>query len=183
VVDAAVERCRQTLNASIGDLKDARNKMVESFTAFGVSKEMIERRTGRRIDAIQPGEIVALRGIFNSLKGGTATAGDFFEAPRKPEDAIPQAPASMPPPAPQQQAPAGEPQTREQGAGFSLEAGQAGKNADEIILALEEYMADDDALPQACKTEISAALAAGEQDINRLSALLEKAKAAHAKRR
>jgi hypothetical protein len=160
VVDAAIERCRRTLDASVGDIKDARNKMVESFTAFGVTKEMIERRIGRRIDAIQPGEIVALRGIFNSLKEGTATAGDFFELPKKPEDVIPQ--ATLPPPA-------SEPPVQEQG----------GKNADEIILALEEYLAAGDDLPEACKTEITAALDADERDANKLSALLEKAKAAY----
>jgi hypothetical protein len=59
VVDTAVERCRRTLNASIGDITEARNKTVGSFGAFGVTKEMIERH----IDAIRPGEIVALRGM------------------------------------------------------------------------------------------------------------------------
>ncbi|MDR2494666.1 MAG: hypothetical protein LBD24_05520 [Spirochaetaceae bacterium] len=177
VVDAAVERCRRTLDASVEDIKEARNKMVDSFGAFGVTKEMIERRIGRRIDAIQPGEIVALRGIFNSLKEGTATAGDFFEAVKKPEDVIPQVPASLPPP---QRTPdatdAGS--DREQGAGFSPEDGRDGENAEELVLALEEYLAAGDGLPEACKTEIGAALAADERDVNRLSALLEKAKAA-----
>jgi hypothetical protein len=102
VVDAAVERCRRTLDASVGDLKDARNKTVESFGVFGVSKEMPERRIGRRIDAIRPGGIVVLRGIFNSLKEGTATASEFFEAVKKPEDIIPQ--AAPPPPAATRQA-------------------------------------------------------------------------------
>jgi hypothetical protein len=150
VVDAAVERCRRTLDASIGDRKDARNKTVESFGAFGVTKEMIERRIGRRIDAIRPGEIVAPRGIFNSLKDGTVAAGGLLRTSEK------------------------------TGGRHTPSRTAAARRDPTGRTARHSRRAAGDGLPEACGAEIAAALAADERDVNKLPAPLEKAEAARA---
>jgi hypothetical protein len=152
VVDAAVERCAQTLAASVGDIAKARGAMLETFNALGVTKEMIEKRLGHRIESIEPGEIVTMRSIFNSLRDRMAVVEDYFEVPKAPEEVVK-------PAAPQREEP---------------EAKSPAIPAKNMINALEEYLYSE-SLPDACVREITA----GESDPEKLSALLEKAKAAY----
>jgi len=79
VQDAAVFACNETLNAKADTSPAAMIQMVERFGKFGVSKEMIEAKIQRRLDAITAGQVVQLRRIYTSLKDGMATAKDFFE--------------------------------------------------------------------------------------------------------
>jgi hypothetical protein len=159
VVDAAVERCAQTLAASVGDIQKSRASMLEAFKALGVSKEMIERRLGHRFESVEPGEIVTMRSIFNSLRDKMASVEDYFELPKAPEELV--KPAEMIDHiTAQQQEIAGEYPA-----------------AQEIIFTLEEYLYSE-TLPAACVKEITDALTSGESDPAKLSALLEKAKAA-----
>jgi hypothetical protein len=44
-----------------------------------VTKEQIEKRIQRRIDAIQPAQVVTLRKIYASLRDGMSVAADWFE--------------------------------------------------------------------------------------------------------
>lgn len=81
VVEAAVEQCESTLSAKADVGPEAQAKMVAAFKEFGVTKEMIEARIQRRLDAIQPAQMVALKKVFVSLRDGMATAGEFFEMP------------------------------------------------------------------------------------------------------
>ena len=81
VIEAAVEQCENTLHAKADVGPDAQAKMVAAFKEFGVTKEMIEARIQRRLDAIQPAQMVALKKVFISLRDGVATAGEFFELP------------------------------------------------------------------------------------------------------
>jgi hypothetical protein len=81
VIEAAVEQCENTLHAKADVGPDAQAKMVAAFKEFGVTKEMIEARIQRRLDAIQPAQMVALKKVFLSLRDGMATAGEFFELP------------------------------------------------------------------------------------------------------
>jgi hypothetical protein len=81
VIEAAVEQCETTLHAKADVGPDAQAKMVTAFREFGVTKEMIEARIQRRLDAIQPAQMVALKKVFLSLRDGMATAAEFFEMP------------------------------------------------------------------------------------------------------
>jgi hypothetical protein len=166
VVDIAVEECQKTLAANVGDIKKARETMMTAFTAFGVTKEMIEKRFQRRLEYIGPGEIVALRSIFNALKQGGATVEDFFELPKKPEDLIGEALNT-----------GKEPGQSEKG--FNLEPEQAELSAEDVISALMDYRETE--IPQACRDELEKALDTNERDIKTLTALLEKVKAALAR--
>lgn len=80
VVGDAVTECRATLNAKAEVTPDAITKLVAAFAKFDVTKEQMETRLGRRIDAMQPAQLVGLRRIWKSITDGMSKAGDWFKA-------------------------------------------------------------------------------------------------------
>jgi hypothetical protein len=79
VVEAAMDQCDVTLKTKIEITPDLIKSLLEKFGQHGVTKEMIEKRIQRNIDSVTPALVVSLRKIFNSLKDGMASPGDFFE--------------------------------------------------------------------------------------------------------
>ena len=86
VVDAAVDQCEKTLKTSADTSPEAMKKMVEAFAAFGVTREQIEKRIQRRLDTIQPAQVVSLKKIYASLRDGMSTPRDWFEMPQAPAE-------------------------------------------------------------------------------------------------
>ena len=80
VIEAAVAQCRTTMTASADTSPEAQKVLLERFAEFGVTKAQIEKRIQRRLDAIQPAQVVMLRGVYRSLKDGMSRAADWFEA-------------------------------------------------------------------------------------------------------
>jgi len=80
VIDAAVDQCEKTLTAKVDVTPDLIKEMLAKFADYGVTKEMVEKRIQRHIESISPASVVQLRKIFNSLKDGMSTIGDWFEA-------------------------------------------------------------------------------------------------------
>lgn len=80
VTEAAVNQCETTMHAKADTSADAVAKLVAAFAQYGVTKEQIEKRIQRRMDAIQPAQIVALRKVYASLKDGMSIASEWFEA-------------------------------------------------------------------------------------------------------
>lgn len=78
VVEAAQQQCEETLKASADTSKEAVQKMVAAFSAFGVTKDHIEQRIQRRLDSILPAQVIHLRKIYTSIKDGMSTARDWF---------------------------------------------------------------------------------------------------------
>ena len=64
---------------------EALKKLVAAFEGFKVTKEQIEKRIQRHLDAITPAQIVSLRKIYNSLKDGMSSPADWFEVEAAPE--------------------------------------------------------------------------------------------------
>lgn len=79
VTEAAVNQCELTMTASADTSADGIKKLVEAFEKFGVSHTMIEKRIQRRIDAIQPAQVVSLRKIWASLNDGMSKPDEWFE--------------------------------------------------------------------------------------------------------
>lgn len=79
VVQAAVAQCEQTMRAKADTSPEAMKKMVEAFEAFHVTKDHIETKIQRRLDAIQPAQVVGLKKIYASLRDGMSAAADWFE--------------------------------------------------------------------------------------------------------
>jgi hypothetical protein len=80
VTEAAVNQCELTMHASADTSPEATQKMVAAFAGFNVSKDQIEKRIQRRLDAIQPAQVVALKKIYASLRDGMSGISDWFEA-------------------------------------------------------------------------------------------------------
>jgi hypothetical protein len=80
IVEAAVEECEATMKAKADTGPDALKKLVEAFGKFSVTREQIEARIQRRIEAITAAQLVGLRKIYNSLSDGMSTVGDWFQA-------------------------------------------------------------------------------------------------------
>ncbi len=92
VVEAAVEQCELTMKTKIDVTPETIKKLVESFAAYGVTKDQIEARIQRRIDSITAAQILSLRKIYNSLKDEMSKPEDWFTvaaAPSEPGDAPP----------------------------------------------------------------------------------------------
>lgn len=79
VIEAAVSQCEKTMKAKADTSPEAIKKLLAGFEAFRVTKEQIEKRIQRHIDAITPAQIVALRKIYISLKDGMSSTADWFE--------------------------------------------------------------------------------------------------------
>lgn len=94
VTEAAVQQCESTMRTKVEITPEMLQSLLETFANFGVSKEQIEKRIQRRLDAIQPAQVVSLKKIYVSLRDGMSVAGDWFDAPETPETS-----GEAPPPA------------------------------------------------------------------------------------
>lgn len=95
VTEMAMEQASATLKARADVSPEGIKKMLETFQAeFGVTKEQIEKRIQRRVDSIQPAQVVGLKRIYVSLRDEMSTVADWFE----PVEAVPgaAAPAQAP---------------------------------------------------------------------------------------
>lgn len=79
IVEAAVARCKQTLESSDVPIEEQVRKMIAAFNEQGVKVEHLEKFLGHKLDATIPTEIVRLKSVYKSLKDGMASREDFFE--------------------------------------------------------------------------------------------------------
>jgi hypothetical protein len=79
VVEAAMQQADATLKAKADTSAEAMAKMVEAFAPFGVTKEQIEKRIQRRLDAITPMQVVTLKRIYASLRDEMSEPSEWFE--------------------------------------------------------------------------------------------------------
>lgn len=80
VIESATKQCEATLTTKIAITPELLVRMVEKFAEFGVTKEQIEKRIQRRIEAITPALMVQLGKISNSLKDGMSSPSDWFDS-------------------------------------------------------------------------------------------------------
>lgn len=80
VTEAAVQQCEVTQASTVEVTPDSIKKMLEYFKeSWGVSQELIEKRIGRRADAINAPLMLNLRKIVQSLKDGMSKPSDWFD--------------------------------------------------------------------------------------------------------
>ena len=79
VVDAALAQCAVTQQANVDMTPEGIQKLIEGFARFGVTKAQIEKRIQRRIDAIQPAQVISLRNIWKSLRDGMSAPNEWFD--------------------------------------------------------------------------------------------------------
>jgi len=81
VTEAAVRQCELTQTSSADTSPEAVKRMVDAFAKLGVTREQIEARIQRRLDAIRPAQVVDLRRVYTSINDGMSTAADWFPVP------------------------------------------------------------------------------------------------------
>lgn len=79
IIAAALAECDKTLRAKADVSAAAVAKMLELFAELGVSRGQLEIRLQRRVEAIQPAQMVGLRRVFVSLRDGMSVVSDWFE--------------------------------------------------------------------------------------------------------
>ncbi len=79
ITEAAMKQVAVTLSANADTTPDGIAKMVKAFAKFDVTPAQIEKRIQRRLEAIQPAQVISLLKVFNSLKDGMSTVEDWFE--------------------------------------------------------------------------------------------------------
>jgi hypothetical protein len=85
VTEAAVAQCETTMRTKADTSPEAMKKMLDAFDAFGVTREQIEKRIQRRLDAIQPAQVVSLKKIYASLRDGMSKPEEWFEVEQQEE--------------------------------------------------------------------------------------------------
>lgn len=81
VVDAAVEKCKDTMSKGHTEpLIDRIRKMISMFDKeFQVSQQMLEKYIGYSADSFSEKDVVSLRTVFKALKDNMAKREDYFE--------------------------------------------------------------------------------------------------------
>lgn len=79
VIEAAVQQCERTLQQNEAVTPDKIKALLSAFEAYGVSKGQIEKRLGRKVDALNGAAMAQLRKIYNGIKDGMAKVEEFFE--------------------------------------------------------------------------------------------------------
>lgn len=87
LVDAAVEKCRETLAGNSAEpIIDRVRKMLTKFSQYGITETHLSQYLEKSLDQILPTDLADLASIFNSIRSGAADASEFFGA-RKTESA------------------------------------------------------------------------------------------------
>lgn len=79
VTEAAVQQCEVTQASTVEVTPETIKKLIEAFDGYGVSQELIEKKIGRRADAINAPQILNLRKIYQSMKDGMSKPSDWFD--------------------------------------------------------------------------------------------------------
>lgn len=79
VTEAAMNQAETTLKSKADTSPEAMHKMLDAFAPFGVTKEHVEKRIQRRLDAITPAQVVSLKRIYASLRDDMSTPGEWFD--------------------------------------------------------------------------------------------------------
>lgn len=82
IVDEAMKQCRKTMADEFQVNDESILSLLNAFVDISVDKSMIEKRIGKRIEAITPAQFADMRKIYNSIKDGMSTADDWFEKPK-----------------------------------------------------------------------------------------------------
>lgn len=79
IVDTACEECSRTLVANVDLSPKSIGKLVTAFGTYGITKEHLEKRIQRRMEAITAAQVIHLRKIWAALRDGISEPGDWFD--------------------------------------------------------------------------------------------------------
>ena len=79
IYEMAGNECEKTMQANVGNIKEAVAKLIPAFAQFKITKEMLEARLQRRIETISAAQVVYLRTIWAGLRDGVSHPEDWFD--------------------------------------------------------------------------------------------------------
>lgn len=79
IIESGLTQCNKTLNQKVTITPEKIKSMIAAFDEYGVSKDKLEARLQRRIDAINAAGMIALTKIYNSIKDGMSRPEDWFD--------------------------------------------------------------------------------------------------------
>lgn len=81
IVDAAVAKCQETIRHSDSvPLQDKIRTLVVQFQKqFGVTRAQLEKYAGVSLDSFTENTVADLKGVYNTLRDGSASAGQYFD--------------------------------------------------------------------------------------------------------
>jgi len=86
VIDDALAECEKTLRSENSEpIIDRVRKMAASFSEFGVTPAMIEKRLGHKLDATIEQEVILLGKIYKSIRDGMGKREEYFEVETAPQ--------------------------------------------------------------------------------------------------
>lgn len=78
-VEYALNTCEETLRNKVKITPDTLTSLLNAFSAYGVTRAMIEARLQRSLEAISTGQYLEMQRIWASLKDGMGKPEDFFD--------------------------------------------------------------------------------------------------------
>lgn len=82
VTEAAVNQCAITQKNAVEVNADTIKSMISAFEEnYGVSQELIEKKVGKRAQAINAQQLLSLKRIYQSLKDGMSKPSAWFDIP------------------------------------------------------------------------------------------------------
>lgn len=93
IIDAAVAQCEATMAANEKVTTESIAQLVEAFSKFKVTKEMLAEYTGRNLtpEALSAAMMVKLRNVYKSIKDGVGAVDEYFVILPEPKDDKPEA--------------------------------------------------------------------------------------------
>lgn len=80
IVEIAVQQCEKTQKNTVEVTAETIKAMLDAFSAnFDLAQELIEKRLGKRAEAINASQLLQLRKIYQSLKDGMSKPSDWFD--------------------------------------------------------------------------------------------------------
>lgn len=79
LVDAAVQKCRQTLVSGPDPIEARIQKAVSAFLRYGITPDLISKRLEKPLSEANGEDIADLLSIFNSIKDGHSSVHQWFD--------------------------------------------------------------------------------------------------------
>jgi hypothetical protein len=79
VIEAAVNKCNETLTQHVGKRDEALARTCKAFEEYNVTQAMLEKFIGCNANAFTSQDIIRLGNVYTSIKDGMGKPGDYFE--------------------------------------------------------------------------------------------------------
>jgi len=79
ILDDARDQCDKTMHDTVEITPETIKALVAAFSALKVTQKQLEKRIQRKIESIQPAQVVQLRKIYNSIKDGMSDRSSWFD--------------------------------------------------------------------------------------------------------